>query len=210
MVSLFCLNVWSIDKNNSFFFGCKSPEHVLIFFKYYDPQVPYLSYAGLGHFPRTMPFVELFPFLCEKAGLPKGTPLLVYEEEYCTSIKELTDHTQSLQNTISELMDGDILVYQRNEAAMLAMGDDDGGRLAETPQYEFPTIIDYINDLMMRVEVLFCDKNSNDPGFVLELSLKMTYNQIAQAVAMRLGVDPFMLQFFKNQRQVVDWCLPSF
>lgn len=56
-------------------------------------------------------------------------------------------------------------------------------------------------DLFHRVEVTFCDKTiPNDPGFTMELSQRMTYDQMAKAVAQRVGTDPYLLQFFKCQK----------
>jgi len=50
------------------------------------------------------------------------------------------------------------------------------------------------------VEVNFCDKNlANDPGFTLELSQRMNYDQLAKKVAGHLDTDPYLLQFFKSQ-----------
>lgn len=161
--------------------------HVLLFFKYYDPKSNFLTYCGLGHFPRSMLFVELLPVMCEKAGLPKSTPLSVFEEEYSNILNKITSFNQPLSVAINELMDGDIIVFQRNDL--------------KPCEGEYPSLKEYFSDLLHRVEVLFCDKNNpNDPGFVLELSLKMNYTQIANAVAMRLGTDPYLIQFFKNQR----------
>lgn len=56
-------------------------------------------------------------------------------------------------------------------------------------------------DLYYRVEVIFCDKlNPSDPGFSLDLSMRMNYDQMANAVAQYLHTDPYLLQFFKPQR----------
>lgn len=55
-------------------------------------------------------------------------------------------------------------------------------------------------DLYNRVDVIFCDKaQSSDTGFTIQLSLKMTYDQMAYCVAVHLGTDPHLLQFFKPQ-----------
>ena len=55
-------------------------------------------------------------------------------------------------------------------------------------------------DLYYRIDVNFCDKtNSSDCGFTLELSQRMNYDQVANAVAQHLGTDPYLLQFFKSQ-----------
>ena len=51
------------------------------------------------------------------------------------------------------------------------------------------------------MEVTFCDKTvSNDSGFIMELSQRITYEQMAKALAHRLGTDPYLLQFFKCQK----------
>ena len=54
-------------------------------------------------------------------------------------------------------------------------------------------------ELYYQVDVVFCDKNDPvDNGFVLSLSLKHNYNNIATKVAEHLGTDPYKLQFFRN------------
>lgn len=58
-------------------------------------------------------------------------------------------------------------------------------------------------DLFYRVEVTFCDKMiPNDPGFTMELSMRMNYEQLVNAVSQRVGTDPSRLQFFKTQTWV--------
>lgn len=55
-------------------------------------------------------------------------------------------------------------------------------------------------ELYFRTEVTFYDKQAySDPGFTLQLSQKMNYDQVANAVAEYLGTDPYLLQFFKYQ-----------
>jgi len=56
------------------------------------------------------------------------------------------------------------------------------------------------SDLYHRTDVTFCDKQVlSDPGFTLELSQKMNYDQVANAVALHLNTDPYLLQFFRSQ-----------
>jgi len=56
------------------------------------------------------------------------------------------------------------------------------------------------SELFYRTEVTFCDKQVfSDPGFTLELSQKMNYDQVANAVAQHLNTDPYLLQFFRSQ-----------
>lgn len=61
-------------------------------------------------------------------------------------------------------------------------------------------------DLFYRVEVTFCDKMiPNDPGFTMELSMRMNYEQLVNAVSQRVGTDPSRLQFFKTQTWVTPF-----
>ncbi|CAG2182939.1 unnamed protein product, partial [Oppiella nova] len=127
------------------------------------------------------------PILNKKAGYPLDTPLELYEEVKPNMVERIEDLEAPLNKVLDELMDGDIIVFQR---ADLTLG----------PECELPNVKEYFKDLLFRVEVTFCDKtNPTDPGFIIELSLKMNYEQIAQAVATRLGTDPYLIQFFKNQ-----------
>uniref|UniRef100_A0A672L108 Ubiquitin carboxyl-terminal hydrolase 7 n=1 Tax=Sinocyclocheilus grahami TaxID=75366 RepID=A0A672L108_SINGR len=72
--------------------------------------------------------------------------------------------------------------------------------LLEMQDIELPTAKDYFRDLYHRVDVIFCDKTiHNDPGFVVTLSNRMNYFQVAKTVAQRLNTDPMLLQFFKSQ-----------
>lgn len=158
-------------------------SHVLIFFKFYDPKHKILSYFCHLHCPFKSTGRELLPILNKKAGFEPDTLLDLYEEVKLTSVEKIADLDQPLNKVLDELMDGDIIVFQKAEY---------------DPDLELPTVKDYFRDLSFRVEVTFCDKSvPNDPGFSIELSQKMNYDQIAQAVAQRLDTDPYLIQFFK-------------
>ena len=109
------------------------------------------------------------------------------EQELKPNVVELLkDHDQPLNKELDDLMDGDIIVFQR---ADLNLSD-----------CELPTVKDYFKDLYYRIELIFCDKSiPNDPGIPMELSLKMNYDQIANALAQRLGTDPYLIQFYKQR-----------
>ena len=103
-------------------------------------------------------------------------------------VEQVGDLDQPLNKILDELMDGDIIVFQRADLNL-------------QPDCELPTVKDYFKDLYYRVEVTFCDKMVlNDPGITIELSLKMNYDQIATALGQRLGVDPYLIQFYKPQK----------
>ena len=123
------------------------------------------------------------PILNKRAGFPLDTELALFEEVKLNMVERIGDLDQPLNKVLEELMDGDIIVFQRMD---------------HTEDLELPTVKDYFKDLVLRVEVTFCDKAvPNDAGFSMELSLKMNYDQIAAAVAQRLGTDPYLIQFFK-------------
>ncbi|RWS24472.1 ubiquitin carboxyl-terminal hydrolase 7-like protein, partial [Leptotrombidium deliense] len=166
-----------IDKEND----------VLLFFKVYDPKNKFISYCGHTHISTSAKTRDIIPILNKKAGFPIDTPLELYEEVKPNMVERIEDNDQPLNKVLEELMDGDIIVFQR---ADLNLG----------PDCELPTVKDYFKDLYNRVEVTFCDKTiPNDSGFTMELSLKMNYDHIANAVAQRLGTDPYLIQFYKPQ-----------
>ncbi|EEC01240.1 ubiquitin carboxyl-terminal hydrolase, putative [Ixodes scapularis] len=159
---------------------------VLLFFKMYDPRLKQIAYCGHTYMPITVKAKELVPLLNKRAGFPPDTELVLYEEVKPNIVDRIEDLELPLEKVLEELMDGDIIVFQKLDH--------------NADEYELPTVKDYFRDLFYRVEVTFCDKSiANDPGFTMELSLKMNYDQIARAVAQRLGTDPYLLQFFKVQ-----------
>lgn len=159
---------------------------VLIFLKLYDPKRKTISFCGHTYVPITAKTAELLPDLCRRAGFPIGTPLLLFEEVKPNMVERIESHDLPIEKSLEELMDGDIIVFQK-----------DG---MDIHQYDLPTARDYFKDLYYRVEVIFCDKAiPNDPGFSLDLSLRMNYEQMANAVATYLQTDPYLLQFFKPQ-----------
>ncbi|XP_017493004.1 PREDICTED: ubiquitin carboxyl-terminal hydrolase 7-like, partial [Rhagoletis zephyria] len=183
--------------------------HVLIFFKYYDIRSRFLTYCGLAHVQRRAKVADLFEMMWEKACLQVGTPLKVYEEVHYDNVRPMINFKTTLEKAIINLMDGDIIVFERGDlnppkdgpSGFLEYFQDMLSRVEDGPS----GLLEYFHDMLSRVEVLFADKNvPNDPGFSLELSMKMKYSQIAKAVAMRLGADPLKLQFFKKQSTYSD------
>ncbi|XP_071563209.1 ubiquitin carboxyl-terminal hydrolase 7-like isoform X2 [Temnothorax nylanderi] len=151
---------------------------VLLFFKLYDPKNKKIHYCGHHYMFVVAKVQELIPILNERAGFPPDTELALYEEICPNLIEKIDVLSEPLNDVLEELMNGDIIVFQK----------------------KLPTCQEYFKDLFYRVEVTFCDKLiPNDPGFTMELSLRMTYDQMAKAVAQRVGTDPYLLQFFKCQ-----------
>ncbi|GFR16255.1 ubiquitin carboxyl-terminal hydrolase 7 [Trichonephila clavata] len=158
---------------------------VLLFFKLYDPKNKRMSYCGHTYMSIHSRARSLVPILNDRAGFPEDTELMLFEEVKPNVVERIENIDLPLEKVLDELMDGDIIVFQRADI-----------NLADC---ELPTAKEYFRDLFHRVDVTFCDKTiPTDPGFTIELSLKMNYDQMAHAVAQRLNTDPYLLQFFKT------------
>ncbi|XP_052767469.1 ubiquitin carboxyl-terminal hydrolase 7-like isoform X2 [Mya arenaria] len=159
---------------------------VLLFLKMYDPRTKTTNYCGHEYVPIAAKGSELMPELNKRAGWPVDTPLLLFEEVKPNLLEMLPNSDLPMEKMLEELMDGDIIVFQKDEP--------------DLDSFDLPTAKDYFRDLFYRIEITFCDKNViNDPGFSLELSSRMNYDQMANGVAKYLGTDPYLLQFFKVQ-----------
>ncbi|XKL66747.1 hypothetical protein PGB90_010167 [Kerria lacca] len=144
---------------------------ILIFFKLYDPKVRKIYYCGHHYVQSESTFDDLVPLLNERAGYPPDTKLLLYEEIKAHSVQEITTFNEPLEKIFDDLTDGDIFVFQRNDASTM----------------DLPNCKEHFRDLMNRVEIAFCDKNiPNDQGFLLELSYLTKYEQMVEAVAERV------------------------
>ncbi|XP_031217985.1 ubiquitin carboxyl-terminal hydrolase 7 isoform X2 [Mastomys coucha] len=159
---------------------------VMLFLKMYDPKTRSLNYCGHIYTPISCKIRDLLPVMCDRAGFIQDTSLILYEEVKPNLTERIQDYDVSLDKALDELMDGDIIVFQKDDP--------------ENDNSELPTAKEYFRDLYHRVDVIFCDKTiPNDPGFVVTLSNRMNYFQVAKTVAQRLNTDPMLLQFFKSQ-----------
>lgn len=162
-------------------------KEVLIFFKYYDARNKRLNYIGCSQQPLGRRLIELLPDINMHLGFDPETELTVFDECNDQKIANLNESLETVlclhsDNADRGSLQGNILIFEREHI---------------DPKLELPTVIDYFNDLVYRVEITFCDKsNPNEPEIVLELSNRYTYDQMAQAVAERLNTDPNKLQFF--------------
>ncbi|XP_054282413.1 ubiquitin carboxyl-terminal hydrolase 7-like isoform X2 [Macrosteles quadrilineatus] len=192
-------NPWNV------FLECVSPDSglsalpafdkdsdVLLFFKMYDPKAKRIYYCGHHYMPVISKVQELIPMLNERAGFPPDTELLLFEEIKPNLVERISNYNEPLEKVLEELMDGDIIVFQKKPR--------ETRRHPNATEPEVSTCREYFRDLFYRVEVTFCDKMiPNDPGFTMELSMRMNYEQLVTAVAQRVGTDPSRLQFFKTQ-----------
>lgn len=168
---------------------------ILLFFKYYDPNNKRLHYLNCGQYALSTRISELVPQVNSIIGFDPNTELTVYEEfgnspmQRFSNQAETLDRALNLTNSnVDNLLHGNVLIFEPKHV---------------DEKLELPTVEDYFRDLMSRIELTFCDKaNPNDPGFLLELSNRNTYDQMAHAVAVRINCDPNRIQFFK--------CIPNY
>ncbi|CAG9786247.1 unnamed protein product [Diatraea saccharalis] len=159
---------------------------VVLFFKYYDPKQKRIHYCGHHYLPIASKPADLIPILNKRAGFPPDTPLVLYEEIKPDFVEKINNYNDPLEKVLDELMDGDIIVFERADH--------------RHEDLELPTCQDYFKYIFYKVEVQFVDKTlPNDPGFTMELSMQMRYDQMARAVGQHLNVDPYLIQFFKCQ-----------
>lgn len=160
-------------------------QDVMLFFKYYCPRTGRVHYMGHLYLAITTKLNSVLPKLCALASIPTDSELILWEEIKPNMLERIEDTNQPLEHILEELMDGDIIVFQKDPG--------------ENHNFELPTARDYFRDLFYKVEVNFCDKNiPNDVGFNLELSQRMNYEQLAKKVGAHLDTDPYLLQFFKT------------
>ncbi|KAJ8665673.1 hypothetical protein QAD02_007335 [Eretmocerus hayati] len=59
---------------------------------------------------------ELIPILNQRAGFPEHTELVLYEEIKPNMVERIENLAEPLEKVLEELMDGDIIVFQKEEA----------------------------------------------------------------------------------------------
>jgi ubiquitin carboxyl-terminal hydrolase 7 len=151
--------------------GDKHGNEILIFFKFYSPETRTLQYIGSRLVPNMTKIQEIVPLILQLKGLPAATQLHAYEEVKPNMIESLAER-QTLVDC--ELENGDILVFQTAASAQAALS------MGKIP--------DYYDFLHNRVNVKFrsLDKPKEDQ-FTLELSRKMSYDQVAAKLSEKLG-----------------------
>jgi ubiquitin carboxyl-terminal hydrolase 7 len=158
---------------------------ILLFFKCYDSHYKRLNYCGLQYCDKATKFSTLIPELNKRAGYATDTELRLYEEKSANNMEPIGNYDSTIEQTLNDLTHGFVIIFEKK---------------VKEDNLELPTVVDYINDLMCRHEITFVDKtNPNDTGFVLILSERTNYDQLAEAVGQRIGSDPYQIQFFKCQ-----------
>ncbi|EPY54271.1 ubiquitin carboxy terminal hydrolase Ubp21 [Schizosaccharomyces cryophilus OY26] len=153
-----------------------------IFLKYFDYQKQTISGVMSLHVDRESPISVLSTTVCETMRWPEDTPITYYEE-IKTGMVDILDASSSFLK--SEIQDGDIICFERNEDR------------SEVAHRQFGSALDIYDFLAHRLSVTFEPRNGEDSDgtFDLELTTHTTYNEMAQAVGKVLDADPGYLQF---------------
>ncbi|KAF9363780.1 hypothetical protein BGX34_003328 [Mortierella sp. NVP85] len=162
-------------------------SNIMIFIKYYDPLVGKLEGLGKVHVNRQAKVNEIVSVLNSRKGFPASTNLKLFEEIKPTMIEPIRLRSTFLQ---CEIQDGDIIVFQRDLSSKEANELKDHNLRMSIPQH-----YDYIAN---RLIVEFRPKNDQDGSlqtYSIELTKKSTYDQVAGALAAKLGTDPMHIQF---------------
>ena len=76
------------------------------------------------------------PILNERAGFPETTNLNLFEEIKPNMVEKIENLSEPLEKVLEELMDGDIIVFQKEEK--------------DNDMYELPTCRDYFRFLIYK------------------------------------------------------------
>jgi ubiquitin carboxyl-terminal hydrolase 7 len=166
--------------------GTLNNKPILLFVKHFD--VEQQSLFGIGHFYAGWQdkVAELSPHIIELMGWEAGVGFKLFEEIRHTRLDALKPKATL---AAAEIQDGDILVVQKSlpEKQVMALAEE--GKYTEAK--------DFYEYLLNKLSVTFYNKNTmtQEDSFVLDLSKKMDYNQLAAKVGEHLGVDPTHLRF---------------
>ena len=89
-------------------------QDVMLFFKYYDPRRERIHCAGHMYVPITAKLSSCLAELRRRASLPPDAELSLFEEIKPNMLEKIEEHDKPLEHVLEELMDGDIIVYQRD------------------------------------------------------------------------------------------------
>ncbi|UZO17948.1 uncharacterized protein OCT59_009277 [Rhizophagus irregularis] len=159
---------------------------ILIFLKYFDPDTQTLEGLGQLYVRRFDKSSNYIHTLCKKKNFPLDTPLKLYEEIKPNMIDEI-DLRFTFQRL--ELQNGDIICFQKNLTEKEIQEHIEAGRIHSIPQF--------YESLSLHTVFSFKPRLKNYPKFNLILNKKLTYDQVAEAVAFHLNIDLLKIRFEK-------------
>ncbi|KAI0021876.1 hypothetical protein F4780DRAFT_778150 [Xylariomycetidae sp. FL0641] len=200
--------VWPTYQSNANGIVVKN-DLILLFLKHFDFDRQTLEGVGHIYVSKEKKVEELVPMIAKKMGwgdkLPAGEQLAMWEEIKPSMIEGLKAK-QSLK--AAELQDGDIICFQKihekkTSGELLGKMTRHGDKPSEDSAKRWDRFDDakaYYDFLCYKREIRFdphprCEKEEYQ-SFILTLTSKVTYDQVAERVGEQLGVEPTHLRFF--------------
>ncbi|KAI8905738.1 cysteine proteinase [Powellomyces hirtus] len=153
---------------------------ITLWLKYYDPFTQVLRFVGRLYVDdKETKIGDIVPLLLERAKLPPGTPLKLFEEVKPEMIDVLKT---KVSFGFAELGDGDIICYQRELSPK---------ELPTLPEPALPDVAAYYDALRNRVKVAFKEKGHDreEENRTMILSKKMNYSAVTSQLARQVGAD---------------------
>ncbi|KAI8149922.1 hypothetical protein BJV82DRAFT_647181 [Fennellomyces sp. T-0311] len=164
--------------------------HVLVFIKHFDPERQIIRGAGHLYAEKTSNVGSITGKIKSILGYTAEDEIDLYEEIKPNMIDKM-DLEKSF--TQAEIQNGDIICVQKR------LSTEEISRLDHDDKY--PSIPDYLDFLLRRVDVTFCPRNRDlSMQFTLTLKRTMHYQQVVQSLAERLDANPAMVQLFVPDR----------
>ncbi|GLT61911.1 hypothetical protein SLA2020_345830 [Shorea laevis] len=156
----------------------KTREHILLFFKLYNPEKGELRYVGRLLVKSSGKPIEYIMKLNQMAGFAPDEELDLYEEikfEPCVMCEHLDRRTSF---RLSQIEDGDIICFQKSHPL----------ESEEECQYpDVPSFLEYVhNRQVVRFRTL---ERPKEDEFSLELSKIHNYDEVVEKVAQKIGLD---------------------
>lgn len=157
---------------------------IVIFLKQYDPLQPSLLGVGHVYMRRNDKVVELLPIIHELMGWQTKTEVMLWEEIKPTMIELVKPKFTFHQ---AEIQDGDIICFQKVSSEKEAEA---------IKEKKVPKDAKEFYDFLLNLTTIrFIPKDQGRKDFMLQLSKKNTYDEVAEKVGAQLGVPPTHLRF---------------
>ncbi|KAL6758807.1 hypothetical protein V8C86DRAFT_1411207 [Haematococcus lacustris] len=154
-------------------------DDLFLFVKAYDPAAEQLTYCGRFYAPKNARPADLNDMLGRMAGFTPPCTLDVYEEVKSEPEVWVTLLDKKRSLSTQKLEDGDILVVQRRLSEEAAAG------------FRHPSAKQYFEYVRQRRYVRFVPlADPQAEGLTVELRQSMSYEEVTQALASALGLQP--------------------
>ncbi|KAF8540340.1 hypothetical protein BDD12DRAFT_734829 [Trichophaea hybrida] len=158
---------------------------IVVFLKQYDPWQPTLLGVTHVYMRRNDKVQEILPVICELMNWPPKTEILLFEEIKPTMIEPIKPKQSFHQ---AEIQDGDIICFQKTPTEK----EYETLKEKRIPK-DAKEFYDYLVNL---TTVRFIPKNPQyGKDFMLSLSKKNAYDEVAERVGAQLNVPPTHLRF---------------